>query len=926
MINLSLIPILVFIILLLPIAIMGFFKSLRWSIVLLGLILISGGISFLITSLFYDSILYKLFENMMVWRLGSDMALDQMGQISKITIIGFFVSIFILPLFVIVILIFKILTQWLNKPLGPKTTKISNNEKKITRKNLRFQKIGAGVISTSTALILASTLASSLSIILTPASKNKFFSKVIKPLSFPLNYGNGYDKDWQRLYSFLDSAKENRVEIKGLRELINFSSFQGDFSSEIDRLNDSLTKIDTSALNEYFSTIEDSSKLTDIALRVLLGKFSSGLTNKIMAHEKIEVKDEQEFEKFLTELNAWAENITKQNLYLNNKLGVKEAILKLLNQNHDYKNTYYYKNKNSVDQLIKDNQLLLAQSKEEYKKLVAQKEDQMQLYNSNFKDMQKIASGLQTQIDDFINKWKRIGSGSTAYASNYPQIPQIINDFVNKGLVNKDLHSNLPILYSEKNGKSGPGTESAPSGRILLDYSLTAQGSLTTSNTLIQKYINAYKDVFGQNGSENSPEINSPKQIFMDAQSEYEDAREKTSQALGELNDFKNEKNQIEKDISITEDNLKDSNKLKDSYIRERDNLVNSINNQIDKLSNKKQDKDNAQNQFDKAKNEYNDADDALNSASQNKISKEADLDKVSRNDSNYQNLKNALEKAKKDENSAEKDFNTKEKNLNNASKKLDSIKQQYDSMESKLQEDINRLNQLQGGSASSSTKVSIITTVSSGLIHDEGIKIGNYQNDLNQLIIDLQDVNKEISDSQNNYNNLKSTEDDKKTAYEKAKSVYEPLLKIHNDAKDAFEKAKSDLDQILSNITQDINKIQDYVNSVPSEWNYFVDNSISKWQIQGIATSFNPPINNIPNIIAPDKSDPSWISWEPEPYDEIDYNNKNGGGASIVYLENKLKYLQEVLVITREIEVSMSEKYTQRIDSIADAITKTLT
>ena len=921
---------------------------------LLGLMLAAGFISFLITFILYKPLLYGWFENILIWRLGNDMSLEQMENMSKGTIMGIFISFIIIPLAIIIFLIVKLLRKWLNKPLGPRTTKISDNEKSIVRKSLKLQKISSGVISSSTALILASTIASSASIVLVPSYKNRFFSNMIKLFSFPLNYGNSYNQNWQRLYSFLDSADEHQSGINGLRNLIQFSSFQGDIYNQTSRLNSALSQIDTKKLNDYFAKIENSSYLTDTAFRVLLGKFISGIKHQIMAKDKNQVANEKEFDNFLSSFKNWANSINKNNLHMNNGAGIKKAIEKLLSENHNYEDTYYFKNKTFIEDLIDANKKLVKQSENKYKELVYDRNVQMKKYNSDFSSIKKIAINLQNKIDDFINIWESIGKGNVNYAKNdYPTIPQSILTFVNSNEVTKDLHIGLPVLYSEKNGANGPDNESAPLGRTLLNNNLRARGSLSSaSNTLIQEYITAYKNIYGNSGSESNPEQGSPRQEFLDAQRDYNNAKNTANQQLQILNNYKYQKSQKEREISSNENQLKNYQNRLQSLTKERDNLVNSINNQISKFNSKNTEKNNAKTEENRASNEYqrykslkqqaqsnlDTAKNALIIAQNNYDNAKTQLDQTDKQDVNYQNRKNAVDSAKSNLDHAKQQETTAKNKLKQAQsnetdaknhwdrkvEKSNKLASEYKSMQNKLDNDIWRLNILQGPGASRSGVSRI--SLPGGEIGNLNNDITNTQRRLASRRRELPTIQQNIDSAQNDYDDAKNIERQKENIYQHKTNIHDQLLNVLNNKINTYNSTKNRLNQILAELNNDFTTINDYVKSVPSQWNYFVQNSIRRWEIQGDSNSFNPRISSVPKINPPAKTDPTYIGWEPPAYDEISYGDKAKGGASLIYLTRKLKYLNKVLLIADDINISMENTYEERLESLANTITKILT
>ena len=225
MYNYAELPLIIFILVLIPPIIIGLVRGWIASLVI-SLSVFSFVIIAAFTSTFYyDSFLWPTFKGMfMEGKVNAHLDIDSFASVSKQSIIAVWVAILILPIYGMTIGLYFAMKKLLVKHLWPKTAKINTYSKTIYRqKHIPSRTLGA-LISIGSGTLVAGTAAAGAGVLMSPVDEFTTFNSFISGTSsiYTINQGK-YDSSFQRVRDFsvfnLPNSKLGNDRVEALKQL-----------------------------------------------------------------------------------------------------------------------------------------------------------------------------------------------------------------------------------------------------------------------------------------------------------------------------------------------------------------------------------------------------------------------------------------------------------------------------------------------------------------------------------------------------------------------------------------------------------------------------------------------------------------------------------------------------------------------------------
>lgn len=192
MINNTLVPILVFIVLFIPPIALGFFRGWKASFFIMALILLFIAIEVIITipKPIYNW-LWNIFSKFYISDLQPGLNNEGLKDISKPSVVILWIGVCMVPSYLIVFGIYFSLKGWLLKHLYPKTTKIDENSKEIKRSMHWVSRTVGVVISTTSSLFFASSASTAAAVLFTDKDSKNGFTDFTNRMTKIYTFGKG---------------------------------------------------------------------------------------------------------------------------------------------------------------------------------------------------------------------------------------------------------------------------------------------------------------------------------------------------------------------------------------------------------------------------------------------------------------------------------------------------------------------------------------------------------------------------------------------------------------------------------------------------------------------------------------------------------------------------------------------------------------
>lgn len=195
MYNYPIIPILVFVLMVIPPLVIAFFRgwkaSLYISLITLAFVGIEIGIAFAI----YDS-LWNLFKGFFVGDLQPGLTQEALRDPSKASVIILFIGICMLPTYGLVMALYFPVRKLLLRHLFPKTNDINSNQKEITRSPHIASRVSGMGIAAISSLFFASSASSAAATLFTNKDNRSGFNDFTSKIANLYTFGQGkYDKN-----------------------------------------------------------------------------------------------------------------------------------------------------------------------------------------------------------------------------------------------------------------------------------------------------------------------------------------------------------------------------------------------------------------------------------------------------------------------------------------------------------------------------------------------------------------------------------------------------------------------------------------------------------------------------------------------------------------------------------------------------------
>ena len=222
MFDYQLIPIIIFVVLLVPPILFAFFRgwkaTLMISLVTFSIFGIIIGVSFAI----YEGTIWPLFKGIFI-KVHSSLDPNALSNSAKPTAIILVVGLSSPIVYGLTMCLYQPFKKILVKHLGPKTTNIDENTKKITRTSNIISRTTSIFIATTSSLLVSSTIASAASTVSTKYSKNNGFNKFLSVVGNIYTVGQGeYDESFMVLQDFIRNDLKAK-EINALYELLDLT-------------------------------------------------------------------------------------------------------------------------------------------------------------------------------------------------------------------------------------------------------------------------------------------------------------------------------------------------------------------------------------------------------------------------------------------------------------------------------------------------------------------------------------------------------------------------------------------------------------------------------------------------------------------------------------------------------------------------------
>ncbi|MCK5807302.1 MAG: hypothetical protein KAG91_02825, partial [Mycoplasmataceae bacterium] len=219
MLDYQLIPIIVFVVLLIPPIIFAFFRGWKATLVItlvtFALFGIVVGISFAI----YDVAIWSVYRDLFI-DVPQGLDPDAMSNASKPSAIILVVGVSSPIIYGLTMGLYKPFKKLLARHLEPKTTKIDKNSKTVSRTSNVVSRTSGVLIASVASLFVASTIASAASTVSTKYSKNNGFNKFLSGVGSIYTMGQGhYDEPFMILQDFAKNDLKG-PEIQALYSLL----------------------------------------------------------------------------------------------------------------------------------------------------------------------------------------------------------------------------------------------------------------------------------------------------------------------------------------------------------------------------------------------------------------------------------------------------------------------------------------------------------------------------------------------------------------------------------------------------------------------------------------------------------------------------------------------------------------------------------